>query len=80
MPSFVAKVETEIDVDFEVFCGGCGAGICNNSTGGQTKQRGHPYVKVNPCEKCLAEASDKGYEKGFLDGEAQGEKNMMEKA
>ena len=47
MPSF--------DVDFEVYCGTCGAGLCLSSTTGKTRNRQELFVKVDACESCLAE-------------------------
>lgn len=50
MPSF----------EFEVFCQRCGAGLCNQSSTGNTPGRGMPYVRVEPCEKCLEREYDEG--------------------
>lgn len=73
MPTFSqidVDVETEngkeilqSSVDFEVFCGGCGAGLCNQSDTRSSRRRQMPQVTVDPCEKCLEaeaeEAADK---------------------
>ena len=56
MPSFT--------VDFEVFCGTCGAGLCNQSDTRKSRQRGEDQVTVDACEKCVGESYDKGYDKG----------------
>ena len=58
MPSF--------EVEFEVYCGRCGAGLCNQSVG--YNRRG-PRVDVEPCGKCLENAEDAGYDKGKQEGE-----------
>ena len=50
MSSFTAEIE------FEVFCGTCGAGLCGQSSGGNTPGRGQPYVEVEVCETCLEAA------------------------
>jgi len=52
----------EFTVEFEVYCGKCGAGICNNSRG--ELMWGGPRVTVDPCEACLASAKDEGFAKG----------------
>ncbi len=51
-----------IEVDIEVFCGRCGTGLCQNSSSGRTSGRQQPYFNVDPCEKCLDEAKQEGYE------------------
>lgn len=45
MPSF--------DVEFEVFCGTCGAGICNQSDTRKSRTRGENQVTVEVCKKCV---------------------------
>lgn len=63
MPTFNAKVSTEVEVEFEVFCGRCGAGLCSQSTGRNSSRRNTPQVEVMPCERCtedmIAEAISK---------------------
>lgn len=55
MPTFSnVVVETEIEVDFEVFCGECGAGLCSESTTDQRRISGYHSLTVNPCPKCMA--------------------------
>lgn len=49
-----------VECEFEVFCGGCGAGLCGNCTEGKTPRRGMSFISVNPCEKCLETARDEG--------------------
>lgn len=60
--------EFELTVEFEVFCAKCGEGLCNQSTTGKTLRRSHNYVQVSPCEKCLEDVRDNGYEKGYEHG------------
>ena len=64
MPTF-QNIEVTFDVDFEVICADCGAGLCNKSDVRSSRSRGMPQVTVEPCEKCLAEAKDKGYDEGY---------------
>ena len=52
----------EFDVEFEVYCS-CGEGLCGQSTG--TNSRGSLYVTVEPCEKCVENAKDDGYNEGY---------------
>ncbi len=56
------------EVEFEVYCAKCGAGLCNNT---KTNDARYSYsgahmaiLEVAPCENCLNEARDDGYEKG----------------
>jgi len=75
MPSITGEQTSEVSLDFEVFCGGCGAGICSNCTEGNTPRRGMPFITVNPCEKCLDRSNEEGYNKGYDDGYTQGQKD-----
>lgn len=47
MPSFTK----EVDFDFEVFCGICGEGICDNTTVRKSRERQFPQIVVE-CPKC----------------------------
>lgn len=49
MPSF--------EVDFEVFCGTCGAGLCNQSDTRQSRFRRENQLTVNACEPCINSAT-----------------------
>lgn len=31
MPTLSTSVETEVDIDFDVYCGICGQGVCNDT-------------------------------------------------
>lgn len=53
MPSIKKDFETEIEIDFEVFCGTCGAGICGNTTTRESRRRGHAQVVVDVCDDCI---------------------------
>lgn len=72
MPTFNATVETEVEVEFEVFCAGCGTGLCGVSRTGNTSHRGMPYVEVEPCSNCLERAIEKSYEDGYNSGYDEG--------
>jgi TolA-binding protein len=49
MPSF--------DVEFEVFCGTCGAGLCGQSDGRNSRNRHQPQVTVEVCKDCVEKAT-----------------------
>jgi hypothetical protein len=56
------------EVEFEVYCSKCGAGLCNQT---KTENASYSYsgtrmarLEVEPCENCLKEAKDEGYEEG----------------
>ena len=46
-------------LEFEVYCAKCGAGLC-----AKTKVDG-TAVNVEPCEKCLADTNQDGYNEGY---------------
>lgn len=52
MPSF------SVEVGFEVFCGRCGAGLCNQSDTRESYKRGMPQVVVQPCDTCMEAKAD----------------------
>jgi len=58
MPSF--------EIEFEVYCASCGAGLCNQSNG-SNDNRG-PRVDVEACENCIANTEQDSYETGYSDG------------
>lgn len=49
-----------LELEFEVFCSRCGAGLCWTCTEGKTKGRGMPYISLPPCDKCM----EREYERG----------------
>lgn len=53
-----------VDVEVEVYCDGCGAGLCNNTRVGTTRGRGQQYFSVSPCEKCIDQAKDEAFKEG----------------
>jgi RNase P subunit RPR2 len=57
MPTFEdVEVTTSISLDFEVFCGTCGAGLCNQSNTRHSRSRSYAQVTVDVCENCLENA------------------------
>ena len=56
--AIVPEITASIDVG--VWCSGCGAGLCRQSS----TVNGHD-VTVEPCEKCLDVARGEGYEEGY---------------
>lgn len=64
MPEFTTTVS------FEVFCGRCGKGICNNCTEGTTQRRRYPTLTINPCEYCNSNTHDEGFKDGYDAGKA----------
>ena len=64
MPQVDIEVpETVIEIDIQVWCGGCGAGLCH-----QAQACGHMGISVEPCEQCLTKAKDDGYAEGYNKG------------
>jgi len=60
----------ELTVDFDVYCGTCGAGLCG-STSVTVDAFGRCAAHVAVCEVCMEKARDEGYEQGYRDGEAE---------
>jgi hypothetical protein len=57
MPTFEveATLTQTIDVDFEVYCGTCGTGLCYESSTRRSRNRGYNQVEVNACPNCIEE-------------------------
>lgn len=54
MPTFDnIEVTTEVNVDFEVYCGTCGAGLCGVSDTRKSRNRGYLQVTVDACPDCM---------------------------
>ena len=59
MPTFEnVDVEACVDIDFEVLCGTCGAGLCNESDTRKSRGRNYLQVTVNACPKCIGEKEE----------------------
>jgi len=63
----------EIAVNIEVYCAKCGEGLCNQTEATKTRTRGEPAFRVEPCEHCLKESRNDGYDEGYRDGQGVGE-------
>lgn len=62
------NVNFDITASVEVWCGGCGTGLCGNATAVDYKG-----VTVEPCPACLQAEYDRGYDAGHDDGFAEGQ-------
>lgn len=52
------QITERIDIDFEVYCGTCGAGLCGESETRKSRGRGYLQVSVNVCPDCMKEKED----------------------
>lgn len=62
----------EIEIDIELYCERCGAGLCNQAASARTRTRNYPSFRIEPCQRCLETARDEGYDKGYDKGLAEG--------
>ena len=61
MPTFNdvdIEVTQKIDIDFEVYCNTCGAGLCGESYTRKSHNRGYLQVSVNVCPDCMKETME----------------------
>jgi hypothetical protein len=61
MPTFNdidIEVNLKIDIDFEVYCNTCGAGLCCESDTRKSRNRGCLQVSVNVCPDCMKEKDE----------------------
>jgi len=59
MPTFSnIEISTTVDVDFEVYCGTCGYGLCGESDTRHSYRRGYAQVTVNACPNCMKKKDD----------------------
>lgn len=65
----------ELPFYFEVFCGTCKSGLCNQTETGQTSTRGMPFIRVDVCTNCQETAEIDGYDRGYDKGYDEGYKN-----
>lgn len=54
MPSFTTEVTAEVEIDFEVFCAECAAGICNKADTRKSHRRGANQITVEACN-CMTQ-------------------------
>jgi hypothetical protein len=59
MPIISTKVETPVDVEFEVYCT-CGEGMCNRTDVRDSRSRKMPQIIVDACPECLEKAKAQG--------------------
>lgn len=48
------------EVNIEIYCAGCGAGLCGDTEFVQTRNRNEPSFRVSPCKVCLETAREEG--------------------
>ncbi len=53
-----STVQHDVDVEFEVFCGDCGAGLCQNAETRHSYNRRANQVTVTMCDKCKGRMQD----------------------
>ena len=54
MPTFNdIEVTTRVDIDFEVYCGTCGVGLCSESDTRMSRSRNYAQITVNACPNCM---------------------------
>lgn len=58
-----------LETEFEVFCYKCGTGLCMSTT-----VKGSS-IHVEPCEHCINEAHQDGYDDGYREGENRNDEN-----
>lgn len=61
----------EVEVEVEIWCEKCGAGLCNTVSiiGNQ--------IKVPPCEDCMSKEKEAGYDDGYDEGNNNGYEEAM---
>jgi hypothetical protein len=70
MPTLIGNEE---DIEFEVWCSKCGAGLCGNAYVKSAQgYRGSQRVYIEPCEKCLENSYDEGVLAGHDEGKSEG--------
>ena len=52
----MVAIKAEVEVEVEIWCGGCGADLCGQSTVHRDS------ITVEPCKKCLEDARQEGRE------------------
>ncbi len=62
----------DVSINIDVYCGKCGAGLCQQT--GVSYYRGNQSFNVDPCQNCLDEAKEEGYQDGLVDTETEGNK------
>ena len=79
MPTFEdIEITTSVSIDFEVFCGTCGAGLCNQSDTRHSRSRSYAQVTVVACDNCLESAKQEGRQDGILETKQELEEELEE--
>lgn len=58
----------EASFNIEIYCDACGEGLCNQSTFTNTRCRGEPSFRIEPCKSCLEKAKEEGRTDGYNEG------------
>ena len=58
----------EMSVEFEVYCGTCNEGLCNNTDTRSSHRRGMNQIVVEACPKCSERSKEEGRDE-IRDGE-----------
>lgn len=56
-------MEITTEVDFEITCAECGSSLVINNEALDSKM--NITLEIKPCQKCLNNAEDKGYDNGI---------------
>lgn len=64
MPTFT--ITADVEVEFQIWCDECGAGLCHTVRPAEQKGNGHFYIA--PCKACIEEAKKEGHDEGFEAG------------
>lgn len=60
--------EFNVEVEFDVYCGTCGAPLCPQSSTHDYERHKARSVTVDVCQKCVDAAYEDGYNRGYDDG------------
>lgn len=66
------EIEVNIEVNIELYCDTCGAGICSLATATKTRNRQEPCFLIKACETCMKKSRQEGYDDGYVDGKEEG--------
>lgn len=61
----------ELEVNFDVYCASCGAGLCGNTTVSQGRYRAK--LEIEPCDECITKANQDGFQDGKAEGQQEDE-------
>ena len=55
MPELTTTVSVDVEINFEVYCGTCGDGLCNNTSTRLSRNRQQLQIVVDVCENCISD-------------------------